>query len=330
MRRIAKRSALFLIEKTRLLVFNANYRLGNFKDIIWLIGDGRSGTTWVASLINYKKKYREMFEPFHPRLVKGMECLEPHQYIRPDDPKDSVRKIAEHVFSGRLNDKRVDAGNRRIFYKGLLIKDIFVNLFAYWAVRHFPGVKVVLLIRNPFAVALSKYKTRDWFWLTNPLSLLNQPDLYEDYLHPFEDLIRRVGSGTDYIQKQILIWSIINYIPLLQFSLEQIHVVFYEEVYADPNYEISRIVNYVTHDNRKWQTSISEEAIKKPSRVTDKGSNILTGSSPIDAWKNELSAGQIDEGLAILSHFGFDRLYRSDVMPDREIIEKLLKKKVPV
>ena len=95
----------------------------------------------------------------------------------------------------------MDAGNRRIFYKGLLIKDIFVNLFVYWAVQHFPGVKVVLLIRNPFSVALSKYKTRTWFWLADPIALLDQPDLYEDSLQPFEDLIRRVGSGTDYIQK---------------------------------------------------------------------------------------------------------------------------------
>ncbi|MBN2323426.1 MAG: sulfotransferase domain-containing protein [Spirochaetes bacterium] len=321
---------MFLIEKTRLLAFKANYRLGNYKDVIWLIGDGRSGTTWVASLINHGKKYREMFEPFHPRLVKGMECLKTYQYIRPDDPNDSVRKIAEHVFSGKFNDKRVDAGNRRIFHKGLLIKDIFVNLFAYWAVRHFPGVKVVLLIRNPFSVALSKYKTRTWFWLTDPIALLNQPDLYEDYLQPFEGLIRRVSSGTDYIHKQILIWSIINYIPLLQFSPEQIHVVFYEDVYVDPNYEISRIMNYITPKNGKRETVIPEEVIKKPSWVTSNGSNIVTERSPIDAWKNELSARQIYQGLAILSHFGFDRLYRNDVMPNREIIEKLLKKKVPV
>ena len=107
-------------------------------------------------------------------------------------------------------------------------------------------------------------------------------------------------------------------------------MVFYEDVYTDPNYEISRIMNYIISKNGKRETTIPEEVIKKPSRVTGKGSNILTGSSPIDAWKNELSAGQIDEGLTILSHFGFDRLYRSNVMSDREIIEKLLKKKVPV
>ena len=32
----------------------------------WMVGSGRSGTTWLASLINADHTMREVFEPVHP------------------------------------------------------------------------------------------------------------------------------------------------------------------------------------------------------------------------------------------------------------------------
>ena len=52
--------------KLRSTVMAANYYLGSYQDAIWLVGEARSGTTWVSDLINWDKRYREMFEPFHP------------------------------------------------------------------------------------------------------------------------------------------------------------------------------------------------------------------------------------------------------------------------
>jgi hypothetical protein len=53
----------------------ANYCAGRFRyPIVWVIGDGRSGTTWLMELINWRKTYREMFEPFHPRFVNGRQA----------------------------------------------------------------------------------------------------------------------------------------------------------------------------------------------------------------------------------------------------------------
>jgi hypothetical protein len=325
MNRIAKKIRRFLINNARSLVLKANYYLGNYKEVVWLIGDARSGTTWVSSLINYKKDFREMFEPFHHLHVKGMDCVAPYRYIRPYVPKDSIQKIAHGVFTGSLTNPRVDGGNRQILYKALLIKDIYANLFAYWAVQHFPKIKIVLLIRNPFAVAVSKYRKRNWQWPDNPLDLLNQFDLFQDHLHPFENLIRTTSNSNDYIQIQILIWCILNYIPLLQFRPDQVHIAFYENIYADPEYEILKIINYIYPDNEKRQISIPEKVIKLPSRVTHKDSHIFSITSGIDFWKNELDKHQIHSGYNILAHFGFDNLYRNDSMGNMELIEKLLK-----
>lgn len=307
-------------------VLYTNYLLGHYRDIIWLIGDGRSGTTWVSSLINYRNQYREMFEPFHPLLVKDVDCMVPHQYMRPDDNNPRLLETARRVFSGRLLHHRVDRYSRGLRHEGLVIKDIFANLLAYWALHHFPDMRIILLIRNPFAVALSKSrKNADWFWSAEPLRLLDQKALHEDYLQPFEDLIRTTSSDGDTIQKLILNWAIIHYVPLRQFSPEQINILFYEDVLVSPEREMGRILAAIGTEQPSRAIRIPAKTIKRPSRVAGRESTLMTGHSPVDAWKNELTAQQIDNGYSILARFGLDALYNGDSLPDRQVLEGILK-----
>jgi len=315
-----KKKIKFKSNAARNAVLHANRWLNNYDDVIWLIGDGRSGTTWVSDLINHDKKYREMFEPFHPKLVDGMGFLLPHQYVRAHETSIQLEKAASDVFSGKLTHKRVDSVNRSLVYKGLLIKDIFANLFSYWASVHFPKLKIILLIRNPFSVALSKYITKNWFWVTDPMVLLNQADLYEDYLYQFEEIIRKTSSKNDYILNQVLIWSIINYVPLRQFKPGQIHIVFYEQIYADPSREISRLFRSDSPNN---QLIIDEQIVRRPSRVAGEESNILRGISPVSSWKNVLTVQQIDAGFKILEEFGFEKVYGVSPMPNRQALYEI-------
>ena len=308
---------------TKSLVLAGNSYLGRYRDVVWLIGDGRSGTTWVSSLINYQQYYREMFEPFHPRVLQRTEAFEPNRYIRSDDQHEAFRRIAAEIFSGRLTHERVDRDSRAALYRGLLIKDIFANLFAFWARHRFPHLKVVLLLRNPFAVAVSKLRKQRWFWTTDPLDLLHQRDLYDDFLRPFEALIRTVGSRNDYIQNQILIWSILNWVPLVQFRADELHVVFYEHVLAAPDHEVAQIMRHVRPHDRAPSVTIPLTIVRKPSRVTAAASPLLTGTSPIESWKSELTPAQIDAGFAILSHFGLDTIYPLDSMPNRDRLADL-------
>jgi hypothetical protein len=313
----------YLQLKSKQLILKGNYWLGHYDHVIWLIGDGRSGTTWLSALINWNKRFREMFEPFHPKMVREMKSLPPHLYIRPNDINNSLYDIASRIFSGNFVHPRVDEANNNLLYSGLLIKDIFANLFAFWIANNFSKTKIIMLIRNPFAVALSKYKKKDWFWMTNPEDLLNQSALFEDYLHPYEDLIR--DSGDDYIERQIIIWSIIHYVPLLQFKQGQICIAFYENIYNNPENELKVIFDFIKSgtndhlDNKDWS-----EILNRPSRYSRTESNILKGKSPITSWKNELSARQIDNGYRILSRFGLEHLYDDNSNPQRAVLDNLI------
>ncbi len=301
-----------------------NYYLGNYRDAVWLFGDGRSGTTWVSDLINPDKSYREMFEPFHPKWVRGMEDLGFHEYIRPGDSGHRLLGTASEVLSGRFQDARADQANRRLWYRGLLIKDIFANLFACWASRRFPNVKLVLLIRNPFAVALSKLKTKDWHWMTDPAEFLEQEPLVDDYLRPLEGVIRSVGD--DYLQRQVLIWAIVHYVPLLQFDPGRLQIVFYEEMAQYPERELPRLFRYLKPNQVEQMTNRALGILTLPSRVAGDTRSKPEGKWPIGRWKAELSAEQVRAGLRILAHFGLDQLYGDGIMPRRDVLPRCQKK----
>lgn len=305
-------------------VLYLNYRMGNYRDVVWLIGDGRSGTTWVSSLINHAGQYREMFEPFHPALVRPMRQFAMHEYMRPGVANPRLLAAAEQVFTGRLLHHRVDKYNRALRYRGLLVKDIFANLFACWASRHFPSVKVVLLLRNPFAVARSKLVKKAWAWSTDPEQLLTQPTLYEDHLQPFEDLIRETSRTGDPVLRTILVWAIINSIPLRQFRPGEIDILFYEEVLERPGEAVGGLLGRIHAPARQQPVSIPRRLINRPSRVAGRDSTLRTGRSPVAAWRHELTTRQIDAGHAILDRFGLAALYGEDSRPDRAVLNNLL------
>ena len=310
-RRIVNGSA----RRAKALALAGNAYLGRYQEVVWLIGDGRSGTTWVSSLINHRGCYREMFEPFHPRVLGGGFVL--NCYRRPEQEDEALREAAARVFSGKLTHPRVDVDAHATLYDGLLIKDIFANLFACWAARRFPQLRIVLLLRHPFAVAASKLHKRKWRWTVDPMDLLNQTALHEDYLRPHEALIREISAGDDDIAKHVLIWSILNYVPLLQFPASQLHVVFYEDICARPNEEVSQVMRHIHPGDDDAKVAIDAGLVARPSRVTYAESALRTGASPVDAWSRELTPAQIDRGLATLAAFGLDALYTADPMPRR-------------
>jgi len=289
--------------------FELNRHTG-YKPKVWLTGDGRSGTTWISSLINNDKYFREVFEPFHPSFIPQMDFLSSHYYVRPNEENEKLYNISQKVFSGGLWNSRTDQENQIRIYKGLFVKDIFSNLFSNWVFHNFNDLKIILLIRNPFAVAASKYLKKDWIWVTDPMTLYNQDSLRKDHLKDHEDLIKRISNEGNYILKQILIWSIIHYVPFRQFKTDQIHLMFYENMYTNPQEELSKLSGYIG----KEIEHISKEAFNKPSRVV--GDNFSKGKSPITSWKNDLPSSTIDEGMKILESFGLVDLYNQSSIPN--------------
>jgi hypothetical protein len=311
-----------LINRVRPIVLQANQKLGNYQDVVWLIGSGRSGTTWVSDMLNYQRGYREMIEPFRPLLIDQMRFLSLNQYVRPGDDFPELDKVAGAVFSGRFTHPDVDSASKRFLYNGLLIKDVFANLFAYHLCQRFPHVKPALLIRNPFEVALSKHKKSNWNWTTDPRDFLKQPQLVEDFLEPFAELIERIGASDDPIAKHIAVWCVINYVPLKQFAKDELHVLFYEDVVENTNAEVNRFWQALSPERQKQSATIPENILQKPSAVsTELSSQADKKNSP---WRAKLSDAQYKTGMEVLEVFGFGDLYQNDT-PDHRVLDHFLR-----
>lgn len=299
-----------------------NASLDLYREKVWLLGDGRSGTTWVADLINARRRYRELFEPFHPKIVPEARPMEPGLYLRETDQDHPILTFAEKVFSGKLWNARVDSENRIWFFQGLLVKDIFANLLARAVCVRIPKIRPVLLIRNPFAVALSKQKKPNWFWLEDPLKLVAQKSLRTDFLHPYEEVIRRTASQQDFILNQLLIWCVFNLVPLRQFPASELHCCFYEKLYVDPGEEVSRIMRFVKQSD-KLKIRIPEAVASRPSRVAGADSSLFARTSPLTNWKDGLPATTIDQGFELMETFGLADLYADDSGPRAKTLAAL-------
>ena len=55
---------------------------------VFLAGTGRSGTTWLAGLINHDQSYRDVFEPFHPGKVEALGGFKSYLIIHGPSPTE--------------------------------------------------------------------------------------------------------------------------------------------------------------------------------------------------------------------------------------------------
>lgn len=109
--------------------------------------------------------------------------------------------------------RAVDRFNESFLVRRRLVKEIRANVLLPWLHSVFPDVPIVLILRHPCAVALSRLSLR---WGTTLDDFLSQPALMDDYLHPIEADIR---GATEPFDRHIFMWCIENYVPLRYFAL---------------------------------------------------------------------------------------------------------------
>lgn len=297
------------IAVSRLMLENNDYR-----STVFLAGTGRSGTTWVANIINYANAYRLMFEPFHSEKVGQVRHFRYRQYIRPGNQDAKFIGPVKAILSGQVRNSWVDILNKKIYVRKRLVKDIRSNHFLKWIKTRFPEIPVILLLRHPCAVAYSKLKLE---WETHLDEFLAQDDLMEDYLYPFK---LEIETAKTLYEKHIFMWCIENYVPLKQFSDGEIHLAFYENFCINPELEVEKLFAFLKEDYTEDVFSTME----LPSAFTRKESAIRKGESLIESWKKHLSPEQIQRAVEILTLFGLQNLYSYEALPlvsaDRNVI----------
>ena len=274
---------------------------------ILVAGTARSGTTWLGDLIASQIPSRIMFEPFNPDLVSDYRRFHYFQYMRPGTENPEFYAFAQKVFTGEIRNRWIDSQNERIISKFRLIKEIRANLALKWLNDNFPEVPIIFIMRHPCAVVLSRMEL-GWATDSDIEPLLSQPQLVEDYLGPYLDLIRSAESSEE---KHAVIWSVSNIVPLKQFNSNEMKVVYYENLCMHPEAELQGIFETIGYQF----SSPLVHTIHKPSQTTRAGSAVANGTDKIGNWKQTLSHSQIDNILRVVDEFGLSHLYGDSSMP---------------
>jgi len=278
---------------------------GSVEDAVFIAGSARSGTTWLADiLLNYNNNYRLIFEPLHPKYTDRAKILA-HKYLRPACENNNFSQAIKAVIAGQIQNKWINRKNRKLFAKKRLIKSIRSNLLLKWIHTNFPFVPIILLLRHPCAVALSRMKCG---WKPKIQLLLGQDRLMEDYLSPFLPLVKK--QKTEF-EDQILFWCIENFVPLCQFMPGEIQIVFYENLCVQPGEELRRAFRFIgnTYSDKVLK------AIKKPSVTIHAKSAIISHQDLISGYKRSLTQHDIGKAVTIISNFGLDKIYGNEPMP---------------
>jgi len=292
----------------RRATFAANRISGRFDTKVWLIGEGRSGTTWIANLINADGRMLERFEPFHPGKNKRVSAYRKLEYRRPGATDLVLESHLRDIFEARYWARWIDFEQSALVYDGLLIKDIFASLMAKWALGRMPGVKPVLLIRNPFSVARSKMEKQDWEWADDLPGFLSDADLMADHLEEQADILRQLDDRDDAFLNHLATWSIVHRVLFRQFARDEIHVVFYEDAVADTSRVASAIDAWIGR-KPSAQRGVENGKASSISRVSQSENVQRARSDPYGSWRENLSEQHLETGRQILKSFGLDGLY---------------------
>ncbi len=272
---------------------------------VLLAGCGRSGTTWLSDILNYRNSFRTMFEPFYPDRVPELKGVwRPQQYLRPG-AEGPGPDLARALLAGRIRNPWVDQFNTRRIAGRRLIKDVRLNLALGWVRAAYPDMPIVFMMRHPIPTALSQLKLK---WKLGAPLFLGQPELMQDYLEPFRGELEGIR---DPFEAQVAIWCVMNLVPLRQFAGGGLFPVFYEELCRKPAEVLPPLFAHIGVDHADRVLGL----LSRPSALSKSFSAVLRGEDPVESWRGEATAEQIGRAEAVLARFGLDRLYGAGPLP---------------
>ena len=296
-------------------------------ETVFLSSGARTGSTWVSEIINFDSDYRFLFEPFssvvplRPSWAPRLEPDDRLRYIRPDCDDRDLFEQATRVLSGNFRHPEVDQYNynARVEFDRRLVKETKSNLFLKWLQRRFPQMKLLLLMRHPIPTVLSRLHDvadidRSRRNAEYRSLLFGQPQLVEDHLAPFRDVLE---SATTVVEQRLAVWCVQNYVPLRQFAAGEIHIMYYEAMCVDPAGELRRLYAYLGKEFDDKKLARTLRRLRRPSSTIHRDvKSFPDGWDVISRWQSEASADDVAASKRMLGAFGLDAIYGEGPMPN--------------
>lgn len=191
-------------------------------EAIWLISDGRSGSTWFSRLLASARACHIEHEPIHPLFTPTL--TDEAQLPLPCDPviENKLVPLFEAIRAGHHRTARFGESDRRAD-GGLIIRDVFALMVAPRMIELLPWLRPVVILRHPCEVAASKCALSDWVWFSQVEMLARD----EVLLAAFPQLPRLIARTRSPFQRYVLTWCVAHAFLLSHIAPSRLHVVRY-------------------------------------------------------------------------------------------------------
>lgn len=267
---------------------------------ILVLGDGRSGTTWLAQILNFDGAYLDSFEPFHG--IRNLKLSDGRLYPTAND----VRQPAGLKFENYVDRVVLGKDTHRLSesllpLKGVIIKDISCHLL-FDSLKDY-RMKKILIVRNPISVALSKMHWGIWH-STKELKLFLQRTAYPHEL-----------INTPFLE-YIFVWCVLNKEVLRFYPDGHFTLVYYEHLLRRPELQCYKLFHECGLGKRHESSSKQIlKAVKSRSKTTQ-SKNQISKTARLDMpWKDKVETEQLRRAYQLLRDFGMYEIYEDSVTP---------------
>jgi hypothetical protein len=243
-------------------------------NIYFIIGSGRSGTTWLAEILSEITSSIYLDEPLKNSSSKRINSIGFTgwgQYIPADYNWPEAEKLFTELFTLKFNNPNINYSNYNdlINSETIIVKSIRSQFLLKWLFKSFPEIVIIHLIRNPFHVIESQLNHPGWGLnrersIRKNISIPNDP-LSEMFYKNYVDLISQFKYLEEFLAFR---WSLENYSCIQAVrSIPSAKTVSYEQLQKKPESTISLMI-------KDFETSFPNRDIthlvNKPSRSRNK------------------------------------------------------------
>lgn len=283
--------------------------------MVFVLGSGRSGTTWLADAVNHDESYRYIYEPLHPENAMADCPFDELAPVPPEPEHQKYKRFFDRIVTGKVHSLPANRFSTTRFTRKTLIKCIRANLATKWLSETYPRVKIILLIRNPFAVTASRLRT-NWGWQRHH-QLLVQPANLKFFTKQQQAYL----TSTKLTLPEIYLasWCIENILPLKLLQPDRgVQVAWFENLLTDPEPNFRQLSGYL---GDRFKPSMLAK-IDLPSRTTSRQS--ASGQAFLDDWRSELDGAAFERLQRAGKLFDINQLYPDDVMPNPAAFQKII------
>ncbi len=213
---------------------------------IWLLSDGRSGSTWFAQLLNCHHRYHVEHEPIHhdfnPRLLD--QPLMPF----PEDAALHTHYLPlfQDILAGRhvthrFGQKR--AGPKQSGQDGLIIRDIHGLLIAPRLLSALPQLRPVIIVRHPAEVAASKLALAEWSWFAEIERYLDDKTVRRE----LTGLGHLIAAATTPYRRHVIHWAASHRFFFSAVSPRSLPIIRYPGGRAEMSADVERVLSLIGH-----------------------------------------------------------------------------------